>query len=206
MNDGKESDMEKRELKSMEKLFEAFRSVGRTAMDFSENLDRVTKIMKKDAEKLEIKINDDLSGLKPLGIKVTDQDGNIYVGETNDWKILDVNCLEPDILVGDYEFEDEIGIKLSNEITSRINILKDTVSDLSPCKYSYRPTPSKKSHEELEPTREEILSKWWDFGKRGYLRVLHCDGNQYTTFDPLDSNFITWHKENFTGRKSMESE
>lgn len=113
----------------------------------------------------------------------------------SEWKELEIDNLPPDILTGKYEFMliDKMIGYVHN--VDKIHIIEGLLKGE---KYHYRklsPTP---------PTHEEIMTKWWDFGIRGRLKVVCYLGGKYYTVDPLDNDFIAWNKGKFIGRESAD--
>lgn len=98
----------------------------------------------------------------------------------SDWKTLDVNCLPEDILVGDYEFQyysEEVKVwrKSAPKGYSETNMkyIFSLISDSLDCKYRYRPTPTKPTHEELAEEYVEsndfFLNSKTDAIKRAFI-------------------------------------
>ena len=112
-----------------------------------------------------------------------------------EWEELTIEDFDRDYLIfNKYEFKMENGHKyyINNSLTAG-----STVELLTSGKTMYYRNPDINI-----PSHEEILTMWWNFGQRGWVKIICYTGELYYAFDPLDRDSIAWQKHQFTNRES----
>ena len=120
----------------------------------------------------------------------------------DNWKELEVDNLPPDILTGDYEWQEKYNIppywrktKLSGK-----HVLKEAIDkDAFDC-FHYR------RKQKPAPTHEEIMTKWW---KRpcgvSWFRVIVYAPRTHDYYRPNPDGDDGWHtKKEFTNFESAD--
>lgn len=162
----------------------------KTVKDFGEGIRKAISNLSRAAEKCMKEFQDFEKRIDYASQPLVFSEGGVIV-DKDDWKILDVNCLPKDILVGDYDFQYRnifpsgcySTITLNNEYVSK----EERISLLSKKYLMYRIAEPKKSHEELA---------------EGYAKKVDKTSSRIFSFEEI----VSLRAGFIAGRKSMESE